>query len=211
MEDLLKTLADAVLAGEKPVAEKIVRQAIEAGIQPEKILKEGLTPAMDEVGRRFECGEAFIPEMLIAARSMQAALAILKPFLVDTGVEPSGKVVIGTVKGDLHDIGKNLVGMMLEGAGFEIVDLGVDVPASKFVEAVGEGVKVVAMSSLLTTTMPEMVTTVAALKAASRRAQVKIIIGGAPVTEAYAQKIGADGYAPDAGLAAGLVRGLLGK
>src|SRR3989304_8904805 len=106
MEDLLKTLADAILAGEKPVAEKIVRQAIEAGIQPEKILKEGLTPAMDEVGRRFECGEAFIPEMLIAARSMQAALAILKPYLVDTGVQPSGKVVIGTVKGDLHDIGK---------------------------------------------------------------------------------------------------------
>ncbi|HLE15259.1 MAG TPA: B12-binding domain-containing protein, partial [Anaerolineales bacterium] len=134
MEDLLKMLADAVLAGEKPVAERIVRQAIEAGIQPEKILKEGLTRAMDEVGRRFECGEAFIPEMLIAAKSMQAALAILKPYLVDTGVQPSGKVVIGTVKGDLHDIGKNLVGMMLEGAGFQIVDLGTDVSPEKFIE-----------------------------------------------------------------------------
>jgi 5-methyltetrahydrofolate--homocysteine methyltransferase len=211
MDDLLKMLAGAVLAGEKPNVEKIVQQAMEAGIQPDLILKEGLIPAMDEVGRRFDCGEAFIPEMLIAAKSMQAGLTILKPHLVDTGVQPAGKVIIGTVKGDLHDIGKNLVGMMLEGAGYEVIDLGVDVPASKFVEALDEEVDVVAMSSLLTTTMPEMLTTVEAIKESGKRAQVKIIIGGAPVTEAYARRIGADGYAADAGLAAGLVRQVLGQ
>lgn len=211
MDDLLKMLAGAVLAGEKPNVEKIVQQAVEAGIQPDLILKEGLIPAMDEVGRRFDCGEAFIPEMLIAAKSMQAGLTILKPHLVDTGVQPAGKVIIGTVKGDLHDIGKNLVGMMLEGAGYEVIDLGVDVPASKFVEALDEEVDVVAMSSLLTTTMPEMLTTVEAIKESGKRAQVKIIIGGAPVTEAYARRIGADGYAADAGLAAGLVRQVLGQ
>jgi 5-methyltetrahydrofolate--homocysteine methyltransferase len=211
MDGLLEMLVMAVLAGERTKVEMIVQQAIDSGIQPGSILKEGLVLAMDEVGRRFECGEAFIPEMLIAAKSMQAGLAILKPRLVETGVQPSGKVVIGTVKGDLHDIGKNLVGMMLEGAGYEIVDLGVDVPASRFVEAVDEDVSVVAMSSLLTTTMPEMLTTVEAIKASGKRTQVKIIVGGAPITEAYANRISADGYAADAGMAAGLVRKLLGE
>ena len=211
MDDLLKMLAGAVLAGEKPNVEKIVQQALEAGIQPDLILKEGLIPAMDEVGRRFDCGEAFIPEMLIAAKSMQAGLTILKPHLVDTGVQPAGKVIIGTVKGDLHDIGKNLVGMMLEGAGFQVFDLGVDVSADRFVQAAKDHhADLVALSALLTTTMPTMQSVVKAIKAAGPAAHARVIIGGAPLTQEFADQIGADGFAPDAANAGALARRLLG-
>ena len=165
---------------------------------------------MAEVGRMFEEGEYFVPEMLIAARAMAAALGLLKPHLVEQGVKPIGKVAIGTVKGDLHDIGKSLVAMMLEGAGFEIMDLGVDVAPEKFVSALNDGAQIVAMSALLTTTMPNMKATIAAIEKAGLRAQAKIMIGGAPVTQAYADEIGADGYAPDASSAVRKARALIG-
>jgi 5-methyltetrahydrofolate--homocysteine methyltransferase len=186
-------------------------QEVDSGLPPAKVLNEGMIPAMAEVGRLFEQGEYFVPEMLIAARAMKQGLAILKPHLVRADVKPVGKVAAGTVKGDLHDIGKNLVTLMLEGAGFEIHDLGVDVTPAKFVEAVrSSGVDIIAMSALLTTTMPQMKETVEALKAAGLRDRVKVIIGGAPVTETYAQSIGADGYAPDASQAVTLAKSLLG-
>ena len=187
-----------------------VQAALDAGIPPGTILNDGLISAMAEVGRLFEEGEYFVPEMLIAARAMKAGLEILQPHLVDAGVEPLGKVAIGTVKGDLHDIGKNLVAMMLEGAGFEIVDLGVDVDADAFVGAVKEdGVDLIAMSALLTTTMPSMAKAITALQEADLRGSVKVIVGGAPVTDAYAKEIGADGYAPDASQAATLAKTLI--
>jgi 5-methyltetrahydrofolate--homocysteine methyltransferase len=166
--------------------------------------------AMAEVGRLFEAGEYYIPEMLISARAMQAGLSVLKPHLVKTHYKSAGIVAIGTVKGDLHDIGKNLVAIMLEGAGFEVMDLGVDVPVEKFVEVAGR-VDVIALSSLLTTTMPNIKVVIDGLTAAGKRSQVKVIVGGAPVTAAYAGMIGADGYAPDASRAAGLVKSLIGK
>jgi 5-methyltetrahydrofolate--homocysteine methyltransferase len=163
--------------------------------------------AMAKVGELFEEGEYFVPEMLIAARAMQAGLKLLKPLLVEADVKPSGQVAIGTVKGDLHDIGKNLVAMMMEGAGFEINDLGTDVPPEKFVETIQSGnVDIVAMSALLTTTMPNMESTIQAIEAAGLRDQVKVMIGGAPVTQDYADKIGADGFAPDASQAATLAK-----
>jgi len=158
----------------------------------------------------FEAGEYFVPEMLVAARAMAAGLALLRPHLVEQGVEPLGKVAIGTVKGDLHDIGKSLVAMMLEGAGFEIMDMGVDSAPEKFVAAIKNGAQIVAMSALLTTTMPNMKTTIEAIKQAGMRDQVKVMIGGAPVTEAYAKEIGADGYAPDASAAVRKAKQLLG-
>ena len=158
----------------------------------------------------FEEGEYFVPEMLIAARAMKAGLVILQPLLVDSGVESAGKVAIGTVNGDLHDIGKNLVGMMLEGAGFEIVDLGTDVEVEQFVAAVKNGADVIGLSALLTTTMPSMEGTIKAIEAEGLRNKVKVIIGGAPVTSAYAEKIGADGYAPDASQAVSLAKSLIG-
>jgi 5-methyltetrahydrofolate--homocysteine methyltransferase len=164
---------------------------------------------MDEVGRRFEEGDFFVPEMLIAARAMQAGLGFLKPYLQESDIKSAGTVAIGTVKGDLHDIGKNLVGMMLEGAGFEVKDLGVDVSPESFVQAVQQGAQVVGMSALLTTTMGNMQRTIEALNQAGVREQVKVVIGGAPVTEDYAAKIGADGYAPDASSATRVVRSLL--
>jgi 5-methyltetrahydrofolate--homocysteine methyltransferase len=184
---------------------------VDEGHPAEEILRQGLVPAMTEVGRRFEDGEYFVPEMLISARAMQSGLAILKPLLVDSDVKATGKVVIGTVQGDLHDIGKNLVGMMLEGAGFELIDLGTDVRPEQFVAAVRENAPdLVAMSALLTTTMPKMKTTVDALIKAGLREQVKVIVGGAPVTEAYSAQIGADGFAADASRAAALATGLVG-
>jgi 5-methyltetrahydrofolate--homocysteine methyltransferase len=166
---------------------------------------------MGEVGRLFEEGDFYVPEMLIAARSMQAGMEILKPLLVEAGIEPIGKVVIGTVKGDLHDIGKNLVSMMLEGGGFEVVDLGVDVAPDKFVAALKDGVELLGLSALLTTTMTSMENTIAAIEEAGLRKRIKIIIGGAPVTAEYAHKIGADGYAPDAGQAVKLTKSMIGK
>ena len=194
-----------------PLTQEKVQEALDAGIEPGDILQEGLVTAMAEVGRLFEEGEYFVPEMLIAARAMKAGLALLRPHLVEADVKPAGKVSAGTVKGDLHDIGKNLVCMMLEGAGFEIVDLGVDVSPEQFLKSVTEqGVDVIAMSALLTTTMPNMRTTIETLVEAGVRDKVKVMIGGAPVTDAYAAEIGADGYAPDASRAVALAKSLVG-
>ena len=198
---LIEEIRQAVIEGQAKVVVPKVEQALKDGEPADKILNEGLINAMAEVGQLFEDGEFFVPEMLIAARAMSAALEILKPELVAQGVEPIGKVAIGTVKGDLHDIGKSLVAMMLEGAGFEIMQMGVDVAPEKFVEAIQNGAQIVAMSALLTTTMPNMKTTIEAINAAGLRDKVIVLVGGAPVTEAYASEIGADGYAPDASAA----------
>ncbi len=195
----LKEIYDSTVNGNAPKVKELTQKALDEGVAASEIITKYLIPAMGEVGDRFERNEFYVPELLIAARAMQAGLAILKPLLADTDLKPTGKVVIGTVKGDLHDIGKNLVSMMLQGAGFEIVDLGVDVAPDKFVDAVKQSqAQVVALSALLTTTMPSMKTTIDALKAAGIRDQVKVVIGGAPVTQRYADEIGADGYAPDA-------------
>jgi 5-methyltetrahydrofolate--homocysteine methyltransferase len=190
METILQTIQRKVIEGEKAEAVSSVKQALQEGLPAERILNESLITAMNEVGRRFECGEFYIPEMLIAARTMQAALAILKPSLAQSGMRSTGKVVIGTVMGDLHEIGKNLVATMLEGAGFEITDLGTDVPPEKFVDAVrDQQVDIVGISALLTTTMGTMRKTIEALEKAGLRQKVKIMIGGAPVTEAFARKL----------------------
>ncbi|MFN2110783.1 MAG: corrinoid protein [Anaerolineae bacterium] len=211
MENVLEVIREGIMEGDMPLTQEKVQEAIDAGIAPGDILQEGLVAAMAEVGRLFEEGEYFVPEMLIAARAMKAGLALLRPLLVEADVKPAGKVAAGTVKGDLHDIGKNLVCMMLEGAGFEIVDLGVDVGPDKFLDAVvNQGVDIIAMSALLTTTMPNMKVTVDAIKEAGVRDSVKVIIGGAPVTDAYAKEIGADGYAPDASRAVALATSLVG-
>jgi len=205
MEAIIENIYQGVLNGDRETVVAAVQEAIDDKMTAEKILKEGMMTAMAETGRLFEEGEYFVPELLIAARAMQGGMELLKPMLVAEDIEPIGKIVIGTVKGDLHDIGKNLVGMMLEGAGFEVIDLGSDADADKFVEAVkSSNANIVGMSALLTTTMTNMPVTIEALKAARLRDQVKILIGGAPVTKAYADQIGADGYAPDASQAAKL-------
>ena len=204
----LQAMTDAVQRGDRDAAVQTVQDALAAGLEPEQILNEGLIAAMSSVGEKFRNNEVFIPEVLIAARAMNSAMEILEPKLVETGVEPRGKVVIGTVKQDLHDIGKNLVAMMLKGGGFKVIDLGVDVEPEKFVEAAkGEQAQVVALSALLTTTMPNMKGVVDALQEAGLDG-VKVMIGGAPVTQAYADEIGAAGYAPDAGSAVDLAAGL---
>lgn len=211
METQLEQIYSAVIEGDKGNVESGVQSALEAGIKPEVILQQSLIPAMSEVGKRFEAGDYFVPEMLIAARAMQTGLKILKPLLVASEIKPVGRVVIGTVKGDLHDIGKNLVAMMLEGAGFEIFDLGTDVSADAFVNAVRQhNPQIVGLSALLTTTMPGMKTTIDAIKEAGLGENVKVIIGGAPVTEAFSKEIGADGYAADASQAASLAVKLIG-
>ena len=210
MQPILQSILDNVLNGEAKVIGANVQAALDGGLEPGAILNESMVAAMAEVGRLFEEGEYFVPEMLIAARAMQTGLAVLKPRLVQANFKPVAKIAAGTVKGDLHDIGKNLVCMMLEGASFEIVDLGTDVSPERFVAAVKEqGVDMIAMSALLTTTMPHMKLTVEALKAAGVRDQVKVLVGGAPVTEGYAREIGADGYAPDASRAVAVTRSLL--
>ena len=210
MDAITEKIYQAILNGEREAAITAVEEAIGAKISAEKILKEGMMPAMSEAGRLFEEGEYFVPELLIAARAMQGGMEVLRPLLVAEDVEPIGKIVMGTVKGDLHDIGKNLVGMMLEGAGFEVVDLGTDVDPEKFVEAVrANQATLVGMSALLTTTMTNMPAVIEALKAAGLRNQVKVMIGGAPITNAYARQIGADGYAPDASQAAKLALSLV--
>jgi 5-methyltetrahydrofolate--homocysteine methyltransferase len=206
----LKAIYQAVTEGEAAEVEAGVKAALAAGIAAEEILNQGLIAAMDEVGQRYEEGDLFVPEMLIAARAMQAGLQILKPQLAKAEVKAAGKVAIGTVKGDLHDIGKNLVAMMLEGAGFEVQDLGVDVSPEAFVKAAQGGAQLIGMSALLTTTMSNMEVTVQALKAAGLRDQVKVFIGGAPVTQEYASKIGVDGFAADASSATRMARQLLG-
>ena len=210
MNKEISSLYNAVLDGDVAGAKDGVQSALDAGLEPENILSEGMIDAMKEVGKRFEEGEYYVPEMLIAARAMQAALSLLKPHLVKSDVKSAGRVVIGTVRGDLHDIGKNLVALMLEGVGFEIVDLGVDVPPEKFVEAISAGnMEIVALSALLTTTMPNMKTTIEAIQQAGLRDKVQIIIGGAPVTQDYANQIGADGYSADASRAASLIKNLM--
>jgi 5-methyltetrahydrofolate--homocysteine methyltransferase len=207
MDEHLTPIYQGIIDGNLEVVKAKVQEAIQAKLPAGMILKEGLVPAMAKVGLLFEEGEFFVPEMLVAARAMQGGLEILKPLLVAADVKPAGKVVIGTVKGDLHDIGKNLVSIMLEGAGFEIHDLGTDVLPEKFVEAVKTfHPQIVCMSALLTTTMTSMPVTVEAIKQAGLRDQVKIMVGGAPVTDAYAKQIGADGYAQDASAAARLAQ-----
>jgi len=207
----LDTIYDAVLDGDAKGAAAAVEAALAAGESPQAILNDACIPAMAEVGALFEEGEKFVPEMLISARAMAAAMTILRPLLVAAGVKNVGKVVLGTVHGDLHDIGKNLVGMMLEGAGFEVIDLGTDVPPQKFVDAVKQHQPdIVGMSALLTTTTKSMPLTLSALAEAGVRDQVKVIIGGAPITDDFAKKIGADGFAADAGSAARAARALMG-
>ena len=204
----LKALADAVIKGDQGTAVEITKSALEEGTAAKNVLEEGLIAGMDVVGARFKNNEIYIPEVLIAARAMKMAMEILEPELVKAGVKPVGKFLIATVQGDLHDIGKNLVAMMLKGAGFEVIDLGVDVGPEKFVELVkAKGVQLVGMSALLTTTMPGMERTIKALKEAGVSA--KIMIGGAPVTQGYADKIGADGYAADAASAVDMAKSLV--
>lgn len=206
----LQNIFQNVIKGQAQAVEAGVQEELNAGTAPEKILNEALIAAMDEVGVRFEKGDFFVPEMLIAARAMQTGLTLLKPHLAEGDIKSAGKVAIGTVQGDLHDIGKNLVAMMLEGAGFEVNDLGVDVSPAKFVDAAKDGAQVIGMSALLTTTMSTMELTLKALEEAGLRDQVKVIIGGAPVTQDFANKIKADAFAPDASSATRKVRDLLG-
>jgi 5-methyltetrahydrofolate--homocysteine methyltransferase len=209
MADVLKQMAAKLYEGEEEDVADLVKQALDQGVGPQDVLANGLIAGMDRVGRDFKNGDLFVPEVLIAAKAMHAGMHILRPLLVAGDIPTVGKCVIGTVKGDLHDIGKNLVKMMMEGAGFEIVDLGVDVPPEKFVAAVREHQPaLVGMSALLTTTMVNMKTTIDALTAAGLRDSVKIMIGGAPVTEAYARQIGADAYSSDAGAAVDSARAL---
>ena len=205
----LAALADALIKGDRNTVSKLTKQALDENVSPKDVLEKGLIAGMDVVGKRFKANEIYVPEVLIAARAMKTGMEILKPALEKAGVRPVAKVVLGTVKGDLHDIGKNLVGMMLTGGGLEVVDIGTDAPPDKFVQTCrDQGAKVCAMSALLTTTMPQMAEVVKALKGAG--VQTKTIIGGAPVTQNYADEIGADGYAPDAASAVDVVRELIG-
>ncbi|MEJ5368665.1 MAG: corrinoid protein [Bryobacteraceae bacterium] len=206
MADLQK-LYDAVLNGDQKTAVAVTQEALAEGCDPMELITKHMVPAMDEVGRRFECEEYFVPELLLSARAMKGALELLRPLLAASGAEPAGRVVIGTVKGDLHDIGKNLVASMLEGGGFEVIDLGADVPPERFIEAVRENnARIVALSALLTVTMPSMRKTIEALEKAGMRQQVKVMVGGAPVTAQFAAEIGADGYGENATAAVALAR-----
>ena len=205
------TIYDGILKGNMKAVQDATNAGLSEGLSAGRLLNEAMIPAMAEVGRLFEANEYYVPEMLIAARAMKAGLAILRPQLVEEEVNPLGRVALGTVKGDLHDIGKNLVSIMIEGAGFEIIDLGVDVSPEAFVDAVrDQDVDLVGLSALLTTTMPSMKTTIEAFEEAGLRDQVKIIVGGAPLTQRYADEIGADGYGRDAAAAANLAKQLLG-
>jgi 5-methyltetrahydrofolate--homocysteine methyltransferase len=206
----LSALAENLINGKAPKVKELTEKALAEGVAPAEILNDGLIKGMSVVGERFKNNEFYVPEVLIAARAMHAGMDILKPALADSGVQPIGRILLGTVKGDLHDIGKNLVAMMMEGAGFEVVDLGIDVAPEKFVAAAKDGGGLIAMSALLTTTMTAMKTTVEALEEAGVRDDVKILIGGAPVTQNYADEIGADGYARDAASAADKAKELLG-
>ena len=210
MPNILEQIQTDLYDGDMDAVEAATRKAIDDGVSPKEILDDGLIAGMDVVGRDFKAGDLFIPEVLQCARAMHAGLEILRPLLAESGVPAQGKLVIGTVAGDLHDIGKNLVSMMFQGAGFEVIDLGTDVPPEKFVEAVrAENADIVGMSALLTTTMPSMKATIDALIQAGLRDKVKVLIGGAPVTAIYAEDIGADSSAPDAGAAVEVARELL--
>ncbi len=201
---IIEDIYSAVLRGKRKEVAPLVQQALDEGLGAEEVLNEGLVAAMSEIGERFSRNEAFVPEMLVAARAMSAGTEVLKPHLAEEGAEPVGKAVIGTVRGDMHDIGKNLVRMMIEGKGFEVTDLGVDVAPEQFVTFLQEhdDVDVVCCSALLTTTMPEIGATIRAIEEAGLRDKVKVMVGGAPVTQAFADEVGADAYTPDAGAAA---------
>ncbi len=206
----LDDISKALQGGDAEKVSELVRQALQEDIVPKKILEEGLIQGMSIIGEKFKKNEVYVPEVLIAARAMHAGMDVLKPKLTETGVKNIGKVVMGTVKGDLHDIGKNLVKMMLEGAGFEVIDLGVDVSEGKFVEAVkAHQPNIVGMSALLTTTMVNMPEVIKALEAAGLRDKVRVMVGGAPITQNYADQIGADGYSPDAASAADKAKAFL--
>jgi len=205
----LKDLYDAILSGNARKAEAVTKAAIAEKVSPSEMVGNYMIPAMDEVGKRFECNEYFVPELLIAARAMKTALELITPLLLESGVQRAGRVVIGTVQGDLHDIGKNLVASMLEGGGFEVVDLGVDVPPEKFVDAAKEkDGTIVALSALLTTTMTMMKNVIQALEQAGIRQKTRVIVGGAPITQQFATEIGADGYSDNASAAVALARKL---
>jgi 5-methyltetrahydrofolate--homocysteine methyltransferase len=202
MSEVLTSISTAVIQGQKDDIAKLIQEALDEGQSARDILYKGLMPGMDHVGDKFKAGDMFVPEVMRSARSMANSMEILKPLLIESGVEMIGKVLLGTVKGDLHDIGKNLVGMMCEGAGFEVKDLGISVEPEAFVEAVKEfEPDIVGMSALLTTTMRAMGDTIKAFEEAGVRDRVKVMIGGAPVTQSFADKIGADAYAPDAAAA----------
>lgn len=209
MGDLTK-LYDAIVEGDAKSTLELTKQALAENVTPEDLVARYMIPAMDEVGKRFEAEEYFVPELLLAGRAMKGALEVLRPLLAASGSEPVGKVIIGTVKGDLHDIGKNLVAAMLEGAGFEVTDLGTDVAPERFVEAVSaNSANIVCLSALLTVTMPAMKTTLEALRSAGVRDKVKVMVGGAPVTDQYAREIGADSYSENASAAVAAARSLV--
>lgn len=203
----MEKLREAILTGDARAAHDLTQEALANGIEPLALINESMIPAMDEVGRLFEAEEYFVPELLLSARAMKAAMELLRPLLAATGARPAGKVVIGTVRGDLHDIGKNLVAVLLEGGGFEVIDLGADVAPQKFIEAIRQsGANIVGLSALLTVTMPMMKTTIDALTEAGLRDKVKVMVGGAPVTRQFADRIGADGYGESAIAAVALAR-----
>ena len=207
----LKNLAAALMKGDAPAVEKMTREAIDAGTDPKQVLDDGLIAGMQVVGEQFKNNEIYVPEVLIAARAMQAGMKVLEPILVKAGIKPVATIAMGTVRGDLHDIGKNLVSMMMRGNGFKVLDLGIDVTPEKFVEAArNEDVRLIGMSALLTTTMPSMKATIEELLKAGLLGRVKVLIGGAPITQRYADEIGADGYAPDAASAVDTAKALVG-
>ncbi|MFO0909189.1 MAG: corrinoid protein [Isosphaeraceae bacterium] len=208
MADLM-VLHDAVLNGNAKQAVAATQMALAEGVEPLRLINEAMVPAMDEVGRRFENEDYFVPELLLSARAMKGSLELLRPLLAASGIEPVGRVAIGTVQGDLHDIGKNLVASLLEGGGFEVIDLGSDVAPERFIAAIRDhGVQIVCLSALLTVTMPSMGRTIEALREAGVRDRVKVLVGGAPVTQQYADTIGADGYGENATTAVALARKL---
>ena len=212
MESVLKDIKDALMIGDRDGVAKFTKLALDEGLEVKKILNDGLIAGMEIIGNKFKCNEIFIPEVLISAKAMQAGVAILEPHFTKCGIRPVGKVAIGTVKGDLHDIGKNIVSMMLKGACFEVDDFGIDVPPAKFVDAArAGGVDIIAMSSLLTTSMASMRDTIKSLKDSGLRDKVKVMIGGAPVTQAFADSVGADSFAKDAAQAVDIAKQLLKK
>ena len=205
-------LREAVLTGNAPAAVAATRQALDAGVNPVELVNQAISPAMEEVGRLYEAGEYFVPELLLAARATKEVFQLIRPLLAQKDVPPAARVVLGTVQGDLHDIGKNLVGAMLEGGGFEVIDLGVNVAPEKFVLAVQEKqAQIVGLSALLTTTMPAMKKTLEVFRTAGIRGRVKVMIGGAPITQSYADSIGADAFGQNAGAAVAIARKLAGR
>lgn len=210
-DEAFQELSDCIIKGDAPGVDRLVKACLEAEVSPGAIINDGMIPGMDVVGELFRTNQYYVPEVLISARAMKTGMAILRPLLTESGIEPLGRVVIGTVRGDLHDIGKNLVAMMLEGAGFDVTDTGIDTHPDEYVqEALSQGAHIVGMSALLTTTMTNMRSTIEAVEAAGLDDQVQCIIGGAPVTQRYADEINADGYAPDAASAVTLTKRLLG-